>query len=112
LRIDPPAVHRKADRGARRIFALYPPSTPAGTGFNVQGDGESAILVAGWGFERGDRIFWNGRQLATTRADLSQVSAIVPPELIARPGTVTIVVRDPAKALSTPLQARFEVLGR
>lgn len=111
-RLPAPAVSRVAGAHARRIFGLFPPSTRVGEPFNRQDDGESAILVGGWGFEPGDRIFWNDRELTTSCGDPTTISALVPPPLLARPGTATIVIRNPKDASSKPMQARFEILDR
>ena len=92
-RIAPSSVARAGIAGRRRISRLYPDRTTAGVGFNVQNGGDSALLAAGWGFTPDDRICWNGQPLATTIADATQLSALVPKALYATPGTARIEVR-------------------
>lgn len=108
-RIAPASVVRSGAARARRLIAVHPSETRAGSGFNVQKDGSSAILVSGWGFTRDDRIFWNGRPLATSFGDTTVMSAVVPKALIARPGEARVEVRGPSEAEPAPLSARFRV---
>lgn len=92
-RIAPAAVERSGTVGRRRISRLYPERTAAGAGFNVQKGGDSALLVAGWGFTAEDRISWNGEPLVTAFGDATQISAVVPKALCARPGKVRVEVK-------------------
>jgi len=96
IRIDAAAESRSGTVRPRRVFALYPSRTRAGTGFQVQEGGDSAILVTGWGFTPGDRVFWNGAPLATTFSETTTISALVPKAFLDRAGEVRVEVRGPA----------------
>ena len=56
------------------------------------GGGEFTLTVSGSGFAASSIVTWNGAQLATSFVDSSQLTAAVPANLIAAPGTATIAV--------------------
>jgi hypothetical protein len=91
-----PAEVTRAPRDDRKIERLHPASGRAGRAFNRQPDGQSALAVAGAGFEKGDAVFWNGKPLMTTFADPNLVTALVPAKLLEKPGEIIVTVRNPA----------------
>lgn len=50
------------------------------------------LTITGTNFSSGSVVQWNGQNLATTVVSATQLTAVVPPSLIATPGTVTIRV--------------------
>ena len=108
-RIESAVVLRSELARPRRLFALYPSHSSAGASFQVQGGGDSAILVTGWGFTRSDRVFWDGTPLVTTFSDRTTLSALVPRALLARPGDARVEVRDTAEPSAPPLFSTFRV---
>jgi hypothetical protein len=109
IRIDAAAESRSAVVRPRRVFALYPSRARAGTGFQVQEGGDSAMLLTGWGFTPGDRVFWNGAPLATTFSEPTTISALVPKAFLDRPGDVRVEVRGPADSSAGSPSAVFTV---
>jgi hypothetical protein len=78
----------------RAIVRLYPSATRAGRQFQATAAGMSAIAVEGSGFSPSDRILWDGRSLVTTYGSEKFLTALVPDELIARPGEAIVSVGD------------------
>jgi hypothetical protein len=74
------------------ITTVFPTETRAGVDFNVNGTA-SAIGVAGVNFEAGAEIVINGRRLPTV-VGKDFVSTSVPREAYARPGTMSIQIRN------------------
>jgi hypothetical protein len=107
-----PAEVTRAPRGDRKIERLHPASSRAGQSFNRQPDGQSALAVAGVGFEKGDVVFWNGRPLTTTFANPSLLTALVPPDLHREPGDVAITVRNPGDPASEEVRGGLRLLPR
>jgi len=108
-RIEPAVLSTSGIPRPRRLFGLHPNRTRAGKGFQVQGGGDSAVLVTGWGFTRGDRAFWNGVPLATSFADATMISALVPKAFLDRPGSARLEVRDMSDSSAPVLSADFVV---
>lgn len=94
----------------RALLALSPALARAGEAFQRQATGESALAVLGAGFSRGDVIFWGGRPLRTTFAHSRLLTAIVPTELIEKPGDVEVTVENPADPALARLRATFRLL--
>ena len=84
-----------ATESARRErLQLFPGSTVAGERFNLQkSSGTSAIGIQGRCLPMGGLVYWGGRELETTWT-LAGMSALVPDDLIEKPGVVTVRVRD------------------
>ena len=78
----------------RAIARLYPSATRAGRQFQRTAAGMSAIAVEGSGFSPSDRILWDGRSLVTTYGSDRFLTALVPDDLIARPGKAIVSVGD------------------
>ncbi len=76
------------------ITRLHPSETVAGEGFNVQPGGESAIAVAGKGFEPGSKIQLNGAPLPTTYGNPELLSAKVPAEIYGKAKSIRVTVQD------------------
>jgi hypothetical protein len=75
-----------------RITAIFPTETHAGVDFNVHGNA-SALGVAGVNFEAGAQVVINGKKLPTA-VSKDFVSTTVPREAYARPGTMSIQIRN------------------
>lgn len=75
-----------------------PKSTKAGTPFNVQADGASAIFFTVKQAGPGLVIMFNNQELSNTAVSQASntVSASVPEELIANPGDIQVYVMDKA----------------
>jgi hypothetical protein len=89
---------------------LYPGQATAATGFNVQPDGRSAIAVEGTCFTIAHSVYWDENRLETVWQDSKIMTAAIPPELIARPGRVTISVRDFRRPERPEMIAPFALL--
>jgi len=87
------------------ITSVSPTQTQAGVDFNVQPSGFSAIGVAGRHFEAGAVILINGKKQPTVNGD-GFVSTTVPREAYARPGNISIQVRNPGDVVSEPFLIR------
>jgi uncharacterized protein (TIGR03437 family) len=75
---------------------LFPNSTTAG--------GPALTLsVPGSGFESESTVYWAGSPLATAYMSPTQLTASVPANLIASPGTVNVTVANPDGASSAPV---------
>lgn len=92
------------------ITSVSPPQTQAGVDFNVQPGGLSAIGVAGRHFEAGAEILINGKKQPTVSGD-GFVSTTVPREFYARPGNMSIQVRNPGDVVSEPFLIRVLPYG-
>ena len=108
-RIEPALLSRSGVSRERQLFRVHPDRTRAGLGFQIQEGGDSALLLTGWGFTRGDRVFWSGAALATAFADPTMISAVVPQGLLARPGTAHLEVRDTSDPSRSVLSSDFVV---
>jgi hypothetical protein len=85
-----------------KITSVSPAETHAGADFNVQGNGFSALGVAGAHFEIGAEVLINGQKQPTAFGG-DWVSTIVPREIYSRPGNVSIQVRNPGGIDSEPV---------
>jgi hypothetical protein len=68
------------------LRTLAPATVTAGTGFNVQPSGDSALAVTTERATRGTSVVLAGRRLPTTYASAEYLTALVPPELLREPG--------------------------
>ncbi len=91
LTVSPP---RPASAGPLVLMTTSPARARVGEGFNVQPNGQSAIAVSGAGVTPTTRIVMDGVDLASHYIDSSMITALVPPQLIARPGQERIWLRD------------------
>jgi hypothetical protein len=83
------------------IRAFGPTEIIAGTPFNVQPDGSSAIWVKAGGLDAGSTFIWNGKALVSAvNLKDSAITAIVPDDLFAKPGQAMIAVKSEGGALS------------
>jgi hypothetical protein len=78
-----------------QITRLLPDRTVAGSRFNTQPDGKSALAVRGSGFLPGAVVYFDDKPLPTTFGDGGFVSAIVDDELVRRPRAPSVIVRNP-----------------
>jgi len=78
------------------ISSLSPnPVTAGGSGFS--------LVVNGAGFLTGAAVQWNGAPLGTSYVSSTQLSATVPPNLIANAGTASVTVVNPDGGASNAL---------
>ena len=59
-----------------------------------------ALTVTGSGFLSSSTVLWNGSALSTAFVNSSQLNALVPANLIASPGNVSLTVQNPGGAVS------------
>ncbi len=81
------------------LAAITPTSAPAGAG-------DLRISIQGANFAAGvSTAYWNGTPLATTYVSPTQLTAVVPPALLAAPGmgAVTVLNQPPGGGSSAPL---------
>jgi len=69
------------------------------------GSGSFSLLVSGSNFPVGSNVTWNGTILTTTFLSASELTAVVPANLVASPGTVIIAVTGATGS------ATFSVVG-
>lgn len=86
------------------LAKLYPESTPAGVGFNVQANGESAMGLTGANFIPGVRVLLDGEPQETNFGDIDKLSCFFPKKFLARPGKVKVTVRNPDGKESPPVE--------
>lgn len=82
------------------LVSLQPAESIAGKAFNVQPNGDSALILKGKNFRPGIVAVFDGVVLDTTFADSSGGTAIVPSKLIHNPKTVPVQVKNPDGAIS------------
>ena len=80
------------------VVALSPVTTPASTGFNVQGDGSTALGVVCKDADDKSVIVFASRPLATMKAKSPTcfLTATVPKELFSTPGSYPVFIRNSA----------------
>lgn len=88
-----------------KITSVAPAETRAGVDFNVQASGFSAIGVIGSHFEGGAEILINGQKRPTVIGEIF-MSTTVPPAAYARPGNISVQVRNPGDVDSEPFLIR------
>jgi hypothetical protein len=78
------------------LLNLYPGTTKAGKGFNVQPDGQAALAVTCKDVSSGAAIVFASKQLPTAAdvKDSCTLSAIIPKELYSAPGAYPVYIRD------------------
>jgi hypothetical protein len=84
------------------ITSLDPASVSAGAG-------QVALNINGLGFLNGARARWNAVDLQTGFVSGNRLSAIIPFNFVAQPGTATITVQNPNGAVSN--EVTFTVVG-
>jgi hypothetical protein len=77
------------------IAELNPGNAVAGKGFNLQPSGDSAIAVNGSDFLPGAKIFFGGKEMKTSFARGTSLSALVPSALATRAGSLEVWVLNP-----------------
>ncbi len=112
-RVSAPAVFqilpaRKAGEVAA-IKELYPPSSKAGTPFGVQPDGRWALGIAGTGFDPKSVVMFDGVELRTVFQSPVAIVAFVPPEMVASPRRVKVVVRNEDSKGGFSAPAAFDI---
>ncbi len=88
-----------------KITKVLPAETRAGVDFNAQPDGTSAIGVEGSNFESGVEVLINGQKRPTVMGQ-TFISTTIPPAAYARPGTISVQVRNPEDVASEPFLIR------
>lgn len=76
------------------ITALDPMETRAGTGFNVQPNGTSAMGIRGQNLRPGSKVLIDGVQAVTGFVSPEFISATVPRQVYSRPGSATFQVQN------------------
>ncbi len=76
------------------IEKLYPDSAKVGVPFNEQPGGRSALGITGKNFLPGATIVVNGEALDTNFGDVDKLAALVPQQLLAKAGTLRVVIRN------------------
>jgi hypothetical protein len=84
-----------AARPSPWLTSIVPAGTHARIGFQVQPNGDSAISVLGRGFLRGAVVFLAERALNTTYGNSGWITAVVPSDLYAQPGRLSVRVVNP-----------------
>lgn len=77
------------------LAKLYPDTAPAGVGFNVQANGESAMGLTGSNFIPGVKVLLNGEPQETNFGDIDKLSCFFPKKFLAKPGKVKVSARNP-----------------
>jgi TIG domain/IPT/TIG domain len=90
FRILPP----KAAGEVAVIKDLFPPGARAGIPFGAQPDGRWTLGVAGSGFDPKSTVVFDDVELKTIFQSPVAIVAFVPPELVAKPRRVKVVVMD------------------
>ncbi|GAB4367073.1 MAG: hypothetical protein OHK0021_10450 [Bryobacter sp.] len=80
---------------APEIKELFPGTTQAGKGFNVQPNGAAALGMTGSNFLPGAQIVFGDKPLETNFGDTDKLGATVPPELFRKAGKVKVTVKNP-----------------
>ena len=80
---------------APSITQLFPDSTEAGKGFNVQSDGTSAMGMTGANFLPTAKIQLNGEAQATNFGDIDKLGFLFPAKYFAKRGVVKVTVKNP-----------------
>ena len=80
---------------APSITQLFPDSTEAGKGFNVQSDGTSAMGMTGANFLPTAKIQLNGEPQATNFGDIDKLGFLFPAKYFAKRGVVKVTVKNP-----------------
>jgi hypothetical protein len=92
-----PGVETKNEPvGPPVVITLSPGTTPAGTGFNVQGDGSTALGVVCKDADDKSVIVFASRPLTTLKAKTPTcfLTATVPKELFSTPGSYPVYIRN------------------
>lgn len=82
------------------IRSIHPEGTKAGTGFNVQPGGISAMGMTGANFLPGAKILFDGKELVTNFGSVDRLAAVVPPEFFTKPHKIKVTVKNPDGKLS------------
>lgn len=80
---------------APEISELYPVSAVGGKGFNLQPGGNSALGVSGTSFLPGCKVFFGGKEMKTTLARGTYISAAIPRALATQAGEREVWVVNP-----------------
>ena len=80
---------------APSITQLFPDTTTAGKGFNVQPDGSSAMGLTGANFLPSATILFNGEAQVTNFGDIDKLSSAFPAKFFANKGVVKVTVKNP-----------------
>lgn len=89
------------------IAKLYPATTVAGHGFNLQANGEAALGLTGTNFLPGAKVLFNNVELTTVFGDVDSLGAVVPASLFHKPAVVNVVVRNMDGKMSAPAKFRI-----
>jgi hypothetical protein len=88
---------------APAIIELFPNTTEAGKGFNVQGNGTSAMGMTGANFLPTAKIQLNGEPQETNFGDIDKLGCTVPAKFFATKGIVKVTVKNPDGKVSAPV---------
>ena len=87
---------------------VVPPTTVAGTDFNVQPNGRAAICLYGTGFGNDAMVLFNYVPAPAVVRDPTVMTAEMPAELYARKGVVRVAVRNPDGKVSDALPFKVD----
>ncbi len=87
---------------APSITQLFPDSTTAGTAFNVQPNGTSAMGLTGANFLPGAQIQLDGEPQTTNFGDIDKLGATIPAKFFAKKGVVKVTVKNQDGKVSAP----------
>jgi len=82
------------------ITQLFPDSTDAAKGFNVQPSGDSAMGITGANFLPSAQILLNGEPQETNFGDIDKLGCVFPPKFFAKKGLVKVTVKNPDGKIS------------
>lgn len=83
---------------------LYPDTTTAGQGFNVQPNGRSAMGLTGSNFLPSAQVLINGQPQETNFGDIDRLGCFFAEKFYQRPGRVKVTVRNPDGKESAALE--------
>lgn len=88
---------------APAITQLFPDTTEAAKGFNVQPNGTSAMGMTGTNFLPTAKILLNGEPQETNFGDIDKLGCTFPAKFFATKGVVKVTVKNPDGKVSAPV---------
>lgn len=80
------------------LRSIAPPRSQAGKGFSVQPDGQSALSITAEHATRGTYVFLGETRLQTTFGNPAWLTALVPSEVLMKPGRYPVYLSDGIRA--------------
>lgn len=94
------------------IKDVFPREAESGVSFDLDFDGTSAMFVSGEGFTPTSSISWDGRPLATELQMQRGLVGRIPPDLLAQPRRVAVIVQDAGPPARRSAPAEFVILPK